>query len=81
MSVAKDDPKIISTKSSFLPTPDNSFPQFWSVRQQKRTSGSVDVGAHFKAWQSSGLRLGSHDYQIVATEGYQSSGRAEVTVG
>lgn len=59
----------------------SSFPQFWSVRQQKRTSGTVDVGAHFKAWQSSGLRLGSHDYQIVATEGYQSSGSAEVTVG
>jgi endo-1,4-beta-xylanase len=27
---------------------------------------------------SSGLNLGQHYYQIVATEGYQSSGQAEI---
>ncbi|KAK8056210.1 glycoside hydrolase family 11 protein, partial [Apiospora rasikravindrae] len=58
----------------------STFPQFWSVRTQKRTSGTVNVKKHFDAWTSSGLRLGSHDYQILATEGYQSSGSASVTV-
>jgi endo-1,4-beta-xylanase len=59
----------------------STFYQFWSVRDNKRTSGSVNVGAHFNAWASSNLSLGSHDYQIVATEGYQSSGSAQITVG
>ncbi|KAK8125167.1 glycoside hydrolase family 11 protein [Apiospora kogelbergensis] len=58
----------------------STFPQFWSVRTSKRTSGTVNIQKHFDAWKSSGLQLGKHDYQIVATEGYQSSGSATVTV-
>lgn len=55
--------------------------RIWAVRQSERTSGSVDVGAHFEAWKAKGLRLGAtHAYQIVGTEGYQSTGLAEVTV-
>ncbi|KAL5346499.1 hypothetical protein ACLOAV_008770 [Pseudogymnoascus australis] len=56
--------------------------QYWSVRQNHRTSGSVDVAAHFNAWASHGMNLGTqHDYQIVAIEGYHSSGSADITVG
>ena len=57
-----------------------TFEQYFSVRRDKRSSGSVNMQAHFNAWNSYGLRLGNHYYQIVATEGYQSSGSSEIYV-
>ncbi|KAJ6454385.1 endo-1,4-beta-xylanase [Mycena sanguinolenta] len=57
-----------------------TFNQYLSVRQNKRTSGSVTVQNHINAWASLGMNLGAMNLQIMAVEGLSSSGQATVTV-
>ena len=60
-----------------------TFWQNWSVRTSKRPTGSNQVITfqnHVNAWNARGWNLGQHNYQIMATEGFQSSGSSNLTV-
>lgn len=61
----------------------NNYLQNWSVRQNKRSSGTVTTANHYNYYQSQGMThnpLSSAAYQIVSTEGFGSSGSADITV-
>jgi endo-1,4-beta-xylanase len=63
--------KILQTTRTNQPSIDGTatFQQYWSVRAGKRSSGSVDVGKHFAAWEALGMKLGtSFDYQVCMWE-------------
>ncbi|GAA6140032.1 endo-1,4-beta-xylanase XynA [Arenicella sp. 4NH20-0111] len=60
-----------------------TFYQYWSVRTSKRQTWNNSVISfqnHVDGWARNGWYLGNHDYQVLATEGYQSSGYSNVTV-
>jgi Cellulose binding domain./Glycosyl hydrolases family 11. len=54
--------------------------QFWSVRTAKRVGGTITVTNHVNAWAAHGMNLGTHNYTIMAVEGYQGSGYANITI-
>ncbi|WP_437568429.1 glycoside hydrolase family 11 protein [Sorangium sp. So ce542] len=55
-----------------------TFYQFWSVRKDKRSSGTITVANHFNAWASKGMNMGNLYEVSMTVEGYQSSGEADV---
>jgi len=60
-----------------------TFDQYWSVRTEKRQTGTnqaITFANHVAAWRHHGMRLGTLDYQVLATEGFGSTGRSSVSV-
>jgi endo-1,4-beta-xylanase len=60
-----------------------TFDQFWSVRTERRALGvdqAITFANHVAAWREHGLELGTMNYQVMATEGFGSDGRSDVTV-
>ena len=60
-----------------------TFDQYWSVRTSKREQGAdntITFANHVAAWRAHGLELGTMNYQVLATEGFGSTGRSDVTV-
>ena len=56
----------------------SQFKQYYSVRQNKRTSGSITVTDHFKAWENAGWGIGTLYEIALNVEGWESSGSANV---
>ncbi|OUM60014.1 family 11 glycoside hydrolase, partial [Piromyces sp. E2] len=55
---------------------DNTFfKQFFSIRQNARECGRIDVTAHFKQWEKLGMKLGKmHEVKILGEAGSTGSG-------
>jgi len=39
------------------------FPQYFSIRQERRQKGTISITEHFKAWEKIGLKLGTNMYE------------------
>ncbi len=59
---------------------DRTFIQYWSVRNSKRSSGTVNVAEHFTAWKNAGLPLGDLYEVSFVVEGYHSTGSGDVVM-
>lgn len=59
-----------------------TFWQYWSVRQSKRTRGTITLVNHVNGWISNRLYVGHFGeyYQIMATEGFGSTVKSDVTI-
>ncbi len=57
-----------------------TFQQYWSVRQERRTSGTIACYNHFTAWENLGMNMGNFYEVSFNVEGYKSNGDADVTM-
>ena len=57
----------------------STFTQYFSVRQSKRSSGTVTTGNHFNFWAQHGFG-NSYNFQVMAVEAFSGSGYATVNV-
>lgn len=58
---------------------DATFPQYFSVRRYARSCGHIDVTAHFKKWESLGMKMGKMYEAKVLVEAGGGSGSFDVT--
>jgi len=56
-----------------------TFEQYFSVRAEKRTEGTITLHEHFKAWEEFGMDMSGTLYEVaLCVEGYKSSGYGHV---
>jgi endo-1,4-beta-xylanase len=55
------------------------FIQYWSVRRNKRTKGTITFANHINAWAAKGWNLGTLYEVSLNVEAFQSSGSAKIT--
>ena len=53
--------------------------QLWSIRNEKRNSGTVSVTKHFEAWEKYGFKLGKLYEVSFCVEGYKGNGNATIS--
>jgi len=58
----------------------STFKQYWSVRQNKRTSGTVTTANHFNYWAKYGFGNSNFNFQVIAAEAFSGSGSVSATV-
>ncbi|WP_295098402.1 glycoside hydrolase family 11 protein [uncultured Fibrobacter sp.] len=58
---------------------DQTFPQYFSVRKSSRSCGHIDITAHFKKWESLGMKMGKMYEAKVLVEAGGGTGSFDVT--
>ncbi|ORX49961.1 concanavalin A-like lectin/glucanase [Piromyces finnis] len=54
---------------------DTQFKQYFSIRQQARDCGTIDITAHFQQWEKLGMKLGKmHEAKVLGEAGSNGSG-------
>ena len=53
--------------------------QLWSIRNEKRKSGTVSVNKHFETWEKYGFKLGKMYEVTLCVEGYKGNGNATIS--
>ena len=71
----------LTSKGATVTSDGGTYDQYWSIRTSKRVGGTVTTANHFDAWAALNMTLGTFNYQIVATEGYESSGTSSINLG
>ncbi|WP_294485944.1 glycoside hydrolase family 11 protein [uncultured Ruminococcus sp.] len=67
-----------SERYSYTIEGNKNFTQYISVRQNTRTSGTISISEHFKAWESMGMKMGNFYEVAFNVEGWESDGQADV---
>lgn len=52
-----------------------TFQQYFSIRKDKRSVGTISISEHFEKWEELGMTMGKMYEVSMVVEGYQSSGR------
>lgn len=60
------------------PNETETYKQYWSIRTQKRTRGTISISDHFRAWNAKGMIVAGLTEVCLSVEGNKSSGKADV---